>query len=98
MPRPRRLGRPITDAEIDRMLAGGRKVITVKQFVEALDGRRYQQNTVVRWCEKHWMPDAHKLANIWVLYPEKLREPRWRFPKKGRPWPQNDEPKETATG
>ena len=30
---PKRLGRPITDAELDRMLAGGRKAITLAQFV-----------------------------------------------------------------
>lgn len=90
MVKPRRLGRPITDAEIDRMLAGDRKAITVAQFAGALDGR-YRPGTVVRWCERGWIPRAHKLANIWVIYPEALREPRWRFPRRGRPWPQNDE-------
>ena len=95
---PKRLGREITDAELDRMLAGGHTAITVREFVEALDGRRYQQNTVVRWCERGWLEPAHKMANIWVIYPEALREPlrepRWRFPRRGRPWPQNDEQKE----
>ena len=94
MGKPRRLGREITDAELDRMLADGHTAITVTQFEAAIREMGYQHNTIMKWCERGWMPRAHKMANIWVIYPEALREPRWRFPKKGRPWPQNDETEE----
>ena len=90
---PKRLGREISDAELDRMLAGGRKAVTLAQFVAALD-ETYHQNTVVGWCQRGWLPKVQRMANLWVVYPEALREPRWRFPKAGRPWPQNDEREE----
>ena len=91
MARPRRLGREITDAEIDRMLADGHTAISVAKFLEAIREMGYRHNTIMKWCERGWMPYSHKVSNVWVIYPEALRKPRWRFPKKGRPWPQNDE-------